>query len=98
MVQDTHELNSMLEDAQYPTEGNIVLRSEQYLQMGCDLRELNKLAALLKSEFDLENTVILCTAEVSIAYMDVASSDKLIEFFGGLPEGLLASPTTHSIC
>lgn len=87
MVKDTLELNSMLKNLTYPTEGDVMLRSDQYLQIGCDLRDLGKLQKVLSTEFDLENTIIFCSAEVSIAYMAVASSDALIKFIGGLPEG-----------
>lgn len=87
MVKGTSELNSMLGNLTYPIEGDVLLRSDQYLQIGCDLRDLEKLQKVLSTEFDLENTIIFCTAEVSIAYMDVASSDALIKFIGTLPEG-----------
>lgn len=87
MVKNTTELNNMLEELTYPAEGGVVLRSNQYMQVGCDLRDLTKLQKILSTEFDLENTIVFCTAEVSIAYMDVASSDALIKFIGTLPEG-----------
>lgn len=87
MVKNTTELNNMLKNLTCPTEGDVMLRSDQYMQIGCDLRDLTKLQKLLSAEFDLENTIVFCTAEVSIAYMDVASSDALIKFIGTLPEG-----------
>ena len=87
MVQDTPQLNSMLESVTYPTEGNVLLRSKSYLQLGCDLRDLDTLDKFIKSEFDISQTSIFCTAEVSIAYMDVKSSDSLIQYFGQLPDG-----------
>lgn len=86
MVKGTPELNTMLENLSYPTDGDVLLRSDQYLQVACDLRDLARLEKILSSEFDLENTIVFCTAEVSIAYMDVSSSDALIKFIGGLPQ------------
>jgi tRNA wybutosine-synthesizing protein 4 len=85
MVQQTSELNSILKNVEYPEDGDILLRSEQYLQVGCDLRDLTKLEKFFSSEFDLSNSVVFCTAEVSIAYMDVATSDALIKWIGSLP-------------
>ena len=95
MVKGTPELNSMLENLTYPAEEAVMLRSDQYLQIGCDLRDLTKLQEVLSTEFDLENTIIFCSAEVSIAYMDVASSDALIKFIGTLPEGNLTPFACH---
>lgn len=85
MVQQTSELNSVLKNVEYPEDGDILLRSEQYLQVGCDLRDLTKLEKFFSSEFDLSNSVVFCTAEVSIAYMDVETSDALIKWIGSLP-------------
>lgn len=85
MVQQTRELNSVLKNLEFPEDGDILLRSEQYLQVGCDLRDLIKLEKFFSSEFDLSNSVVFCTAEVSIAYMDVETSDALIKWIGSLP-------------
>ncbi|KFY21613.1 hypothetical protein V493_07264 [Pseudogymnoascus sp. VKM F-4281 (FW-2241)] len=85
MVQQTSELNSVLKNPQFPEDGDVLLRSEQYLQVGCDLRDLTRLEKFFSSEFDLSNSVVFCTAEVSIAYMDVETSDALIKWIGSLP-------------
>lgn len=87
MVERTPELSGVLGDFQVSDDGDVLLRSERYLQVGCDLRDLTRLEEVLKSEFGLENCVVFCTAEVSIAYMDVAASDALIKWVGALPEG-----------
>lgn len=113
MVKGTTELNSMLENLSYPTDEDVMLRSDQYLQIGCDLRDLTKLQKVLSAEFDLENTIIFCTAgefvpiltlcsanrksEVSTAYMSVASSDALYKFIGTLPEGKLPLFVCHFV-
>ncbi|KFX89195.1 hypothetical protein O988_08722 [Pseudogymnoascus sp. VKM F-3808] len=85
MVQQTSELNGVLKNLEFPKYGDILLRSDQYLQVGCDLRDLTKLEKFFSSEFDLTNSVVFCTAEVSIAYMDVQTSDALIKWIGSLP-------------
>jgi tRNA wybutosine-synthesizing protein 4 len=86
MVQQTPELYSMLRNLSVSDKDDVLLRSVQYLQIGCDLRDLSTLEKVLKAEFDLDNTTIFCTAEVSIAYMDVATSDELIKWIGALPD------------
>ncbi|KFY13852.1 hypothetical protein V492_03016 [Pseudogymnoascus sp. VKM F-4246] len=85
MVQQTSELNSVLNNLEFPKDGDVLLRSDQYMQVGCDLRDLTKLEKFFSSEFDLSNSIVFCTAEVSIAYMDVATSDALIKWVGSLP-------------
>ena len=85
MVQQTSELNGVLKNLELPEDGDVLLRSEQYLQVGCDLRDLTKLEKVLSSEFDMSKSMVFCTAEVSIEYMDVEASDALIKWVGSLP-------------
>lgn len=87
MVRQTTELNGVLRNLELPEDGDVLLRSEQYLQIGCDLRDLERLEKVLTSEFDMDKCVVFCTAEVSIAYMDVDTSDALIKWIGSLPDG-----------
>ncbi len=58
----------------------IFLRSEHYLALGCDLGNIARLDELLAEEFDPSISLILCTAEVSITYMDVRAADALIHW------------------
>jgi tRNA wybutosine-synthesizing protein 4 len=85
-VNSTKELNSLLTNMEV-LEGDILLRSDQYLQLGCDLRDLKVLNQTLASAVDFENCLVLLTAEVSITYMNVEAADALIEWAGTLPEG-----------
>lgn len=89
MVQQTSELSDVLEKLEISDDGDVLLRSEQYVQIGCDLRDLVRLEKVLTSEFDMDKCVVFCTAEVSIAYMDIDTSDALIKWVGSLPEGWL---------
>ena len=86
MVNSTKELNSLFTNVEV-LEENILLRSDQYIQLGCDLRDLKLLNQALASAFDIENCIILLTAEVSITYMNVEAADALIEWAGTLPDG-----------
>lgn len=88
VVRNTTELNTMLTNLSVPASGRVLLRSDQYLQVGCDLRELSELSTVLASAVDLELSLILCIAEVSITYMNVEAADALIEWACGLPDGM----------
>ncbi len=58
------------------------LRSEHYLAIGCDLTDITRLDMLLASEIQVSNYSVLCTAEVSITYMDTNAADALIRWAG----------------
>lgn len=79
MVNRTPELKEVFTNIEI-LEGDILLRSDQYLQIGCDLRDLGALDRALASSFDFENFEILFVAEVSITYMDANYADDLIEW------------------
>jgi tRNA wybutosine-synthesizing protein 4 len=91
MVRNTAELNTMLTNLSIPESGKVLLRSDQYLQIGCDLRDLSQLSAVLASAVDLEKFLVLFTAEVSITYMHVEAADALIKWAGTLSDGELNS-------
>lgn len=86
IVNSTAELSSFLTNVEI-LEGDILLRSDQYLQVGCDLRNLKLLSQTLASAIDIENCLVLLTAEVSITYMNVEAANALIEWAGKLPDG-----------
>ena len=90
VVRSNKELTSLLSNIDV-SDGNVLLRSDQYLQLGCDLRDLQALGQVLASIVDIENCLILLTAEVSITYMDVESADALIQWAGKLPDGTIAT-------
>lgn len=77
VIQRHEALESVLQQLQYD-EGDVLLRSSQYVQLGCDLRDSSKFEHLLRNIFDLENTPVLLVAEVSITYMPVDAADKVI--------------------
>jgi tRNA wybutosine-synthesizing protein 4 len=54
VVQGNPELHSMLSNIDV-SDGEVLFRSEQYLQIGCDLRDLPALDAILASAVDIEN-------------------------------------------
>ncbi|KAI4149123.1 MAG: hypothetical protein LQ341_001391 [Variospora aurantia] len=56
----------------------ILLCSDNYLAVGCDLRDVSTLNSILDEELTLSNCLVLCVAEVSLTYMDVRAADALI--------------------
>ena len=57
-----------------------VLQSEHYVVLGCDLADTKRLNETLGNVVDLQSSLILCVAEVSMTYMDVAAADSLLKW------------------
>lgn len=86
IVSSTKELNSLLTNLE-TLDGDLLLRSDEYFQLGCDLRDLKLLDQTLANALDIQNCVVLLTAEVSITYMNVEAADALIGWASSLPNG-----------
>ncbi|PTB74105.1 LCM-domain-containing protein [Trichoderma longibrachiatum ATCC 18648] len=83
VVLQTPELRKLLgDDYTLSDKGKdgLLLRSTKYCQLGCDLRQLDRLRALLESVVSLSECAVLFVAEVSITYMDTQYADSLIEW------------------
>lgn len=87
VVRNTKELFDVLTDVEMRDEGSILLCSDQYIQLGCDLRDLEGLTRSLATAIDIDNCTVLFTAEVSITYMTAEASNSLIQWGSRLPEG-----------
>jgi tRNA wybutosine-synthesizing protein 4 len=87
IVQRTDELFATLSGVVVPKEGNVLLRSDQYLQLGCDLRDVSCLQQSLAAVLDIPTCDVLFAAEVSITYMNVDAADALIGWASTLPSG-----------
>lgn len=77
----------MLTNVEILQDDGILFRSDQYLQIGCDLRDLQRLDTLVKQTLDVEQCLVLLVAEVSITYMDSVYSDAVIKWASTLPSG-----------
>lgn len=81
IIVDTPQLSELLGSYHIPEDcSGTYLRSQYYSAWGCDLTDTSKLDALLSNEINLSETLVLCTAEVSVTYMDVKSADTLIQW------------------
>lgn len=65
----------------------VLLWSDRYVAVGCDLRDTAKLRGILDSIFDLASCLVLCVAEVSLTYMDVGAADSLVRWAAQYEEG-----------
>ncbi|GJN78048.1 tRNA methyltransferase ppm2 [Purpureocillium lilacinum] len=80
IVLETPELKELLGQDFIVGESDILLRSERYCQIGCDLRQLQRLRATLETFLSLDDCDVLFVAEVSVTYMDTASADSLLQW------------------
>ena len=83
VISNTSQLHDLLgtHDRSLDSSG-LILRSEHYLAIGCDLADIKRLDMLLASEVQMSNCLVLCIAEVSITYMDTNAADALIRWAG----------------
>ncbi|KAM7222076.1 hypothetical protein V8F06_002581 [Rhypophila decipiens] len=85
-VLNTPELLGALTAVQEnPSSGPVVFESDQYAQIGCDLRELDKLQTALAATLgDLSECSFIFVAEVSITYMETIGADNVIKWASSL--------------
>jgi len=86
MIKATSQLNSYFTNV-VETDSEVLFKSDQYVQLGCDLRNLKLLEDTLKTVIDFENTKVIFVAEVSITYMEKKTADDLIKWASALPDG-----------
>jgi tRNA wybutosine-synthesizing protein 4 len=68
----------------------LLLRTDFYIALGCDLRDVEGLENSLRSVIDVDECLILFTAEVSLTYMIQTSADALIQWASTLPNAEFA--------
>lgn len=71
----------------YASEPAVLMDSEEYSAIGCDLRNLQKLRRLLESVVKLNESTILCIAEDSTSYMRTEAADALVAWTSSLSTG-----------
>jgi tRNA wybutosine-synthesizing protein 4 len=86
--------NGLLRDALLKTklrqsDQPVYLRSDKYMALGCDLKDLATLERLLRAEFDVPSSSIMFVAEVSVTYMPLKDSDALIQWASTIEDGSL---------
>ncbi|KAK8006148.1 leucine carboxyl methyltransferase 2 [Apiospora marii] len=81
IVQETPELHSVLTGLEYgDDQSDLQLTSNEYVQIGCDLRQLNRLEDALSKVVNIQECEFIFIAEVSITYMETEAADSVIEW------------------
>lgn len=75
---------------------SVLIDSNEYAALGCDLRNIPRLERLLRSIVDIDQCLVLCVAEVSITYMHTDAADALIAWSSNISPG--ESPCIHQSC
>ncbi|KAJ4989151.1 leucine carboxyl methyltransferase [Stagonosporopsis vannaccii] len=72
--------NALLKTGLRSANAPVRVRSDQYMAIGCDLRDLQLLEKTLRNELDIPKSSILFVAEVSVTYMPLTDANKLIQW------------------
>ncbi|KAI1139759.1 LCM-domain-containing protein [Hypoxylon sp. FL0543] len=80
VVQETPELNSPLTGLKTNVGNHIQLCSDQYVEIGCDLRNISDIEKALSTVVDIAHCEFMFVAEVSITYMEPIHADSVIEW------------------
>ena len=95
IIADTDLRNILGPYEKYDVLEGILLRSSNYIAIGCDLTNVQKLEQMLSSEIDTSSSLILCTAEVSITYMLTGTADALIYWAAQHEDSLFSWKSSH---
>lgn len=87
IVEATPELHAGLTDCGRSELPDLFLRSKEYVQIGCDLRELARIQEALARVVDMATSEFVFVAEVSITYMETKGADAVIQWAAGLGQG-----------
>ncbi|KAL2821639.1 hypothetical protein BJX63DRAFT_223113 [Aspergillus granulosus] len=81
IIEKTEVITPLLENVEFGTDEDAVqVRSTEYIAIGCDLKNLEKLDHVLKTQVLLTECAVLFVAEVSLTYMDVQSANAVINW------------------
>lgn len=79
--------NKLFEGNVHPAEAPVYIRSKRYLALGCNLKDLQTLECLLRTELDPSRASFLFVAEVSVTYMHTPDADAVIRWASTLEDG-----------
>lgn len=87
IVQGTPELRSYLSGIKENTEEPVIFQSDQYAQIGSDLRDLSNIGQALSALVSVPDSEFLFIAEVSLTYMETEAADAVIRWASGFKRG-----------
>ncbi|KAL5362382.1 hypothetical protein BJX96DRAFT_177105 [Aspergillus floccosus] len=86
-IRSSDDIIRHLEDVEFfPDADPIQIRSKRYLAVGCDLKNLEKLDKVLRTEVLPERCSVMFLAEVSLTYMDVKSANAVVNWASKLSD------------
>ncbi|EFW98978.1 leucine carboxyl methyltransferase [Grosmannia clavigera kw1407] len=80
IVKQSVELQEPLTNLEFLEHPRVLLKSDQYFQIACDLRQSSVIGKDLSTLVDTASSEFLFVAEVSITYMEFASADAIIHW------------------
>ncbi|OTA88070.1 hypothetical protein M434DRAFT_126533 [Hypoxylon sp. CO27-5] len=80
VVQETPELRSLLTELKTNVGNHVQLQSDQYVQIGCDLRHISDIQQALSTVVNIAHCEFMFVAEVSITYMETEGADSVIKW------------------
>ena len=86
IIRENDALSELVMPFKEPS-GHVVIESDQYIGIGCDLRDLERLNQSIESLGGLESALVLCIAEVSVAYMEPLTADSIFKWARDLSGG-----------
>lgn len=90
MITQTPDIMDVIPGFKTKPLGKVLMgESLHYLTIGCDLRELEKIEAVLRNRFDMEHNQveIMFSAEVSVAYMTREAADNVLKWASRFDNG-----------
>jgi hypothetical protein len=88
IVLNTPELRDLFTVGIYEAQhNNVLFNSDQYSIIGCDLKNLKTVKRAIKSVSEIGKSLVLCVAEVSLAYMATEDADAVLAWSSILSSG-----------
>ncbi|KAI0859370.1 leucine carboxyl methyltransferase [Xylaria cubensis] len=86
IVLNTPELSSVFEPLDTNAGEHVLLNSDMYSQIGCDLRNTADVEKALSKCLNLSECIFMFVAEVSITYMETLGADGVIQWASSLSQ------------
>ena len=97
IILNTPELKSLFTMGIYEAQhNNVLFEGDEYAIIGCDLRNLKTLKRAIKTvvDGDISKSLVLCVAEVSLAYMATEDADAVLSWSSTLSSGTVSQSAT----
>ncbi|KAI0556288.1 leucine carboxyl methyltransferase [Xylaria curta] len=86
IVLNTPELSSVFEPLDTNAGEHVLLNSDMYSQIGCDLRNTADVEKALSKCLNVSECIFMFVAEVSITYMETSGADGVIQWASSLSQ------------